>query len=640
LKFPARLERFYLGLLAVCGAWLLVQTYTRTGLVICLIVGPALLYLLGRRWLAAAALGAGIVGAALVVGHGGQTATRLLSLLSLTNAGYTGRLEVWQWAWSAFVQHPLLGVGPRNLQFVPGAPYSDIYRQRVETNAENTYLNILADMGVLGAAAVTTAVVCAVSRIRDALRTQTTWLGQAWHAGVGIGLLALLLDGTVHPTLYSSQVVGILCALIGLMPVPLIVKPAIALPPSQSTDDKSGPLASRIVFLITCRAFGEAEQQSLNLAAELQRTGVRVLISAPPGHPIRRHALARGVPISHMDLGLDDGLLHGWLGTLALALNPLVRPGISQHLQVLAQSESLVFICPTLRDQLLVTPRMSYPKIQVVWLLHSAPDSGLQRILFRRQWVTRAGDATALVSMSPLTGQAAVNLGLPLERVEVIPGTGSGEVRQGDDSAAPRIPDVIAVISPLLETKGVQYLIDALPRVIQVRPGARLAIAGSGPYEQELHQKISELHLEDRVKFFTDISEHGWLLRQASLFVYLSADPDEVLPAIILEAFAVGTPVVASAVGGIPDIVVDGSTGLLALPGDVASIATSIITLLDDTWRAERIGSAGRERVQQSYVSENSARTFLQLLVRLEGGQRPRAKSLSLPNSKLLPPMP
>jgi glycosyltransferase involved in cell wall biosynthesis/O-antigen ligase len=617
LKFPARVERFFFGFLVISGAWLLVQTYTRTGLVICLLAGPALFYLLGKRRLAIATVALGILGVALVVVHGGQTASRILSLLSLSNSGYTSRLQVWHWAWHAFAQHPLLGVGPRNLQFVPGAPLSDVYRQRIETNAENTYLNVLADMGILGAAAVTTAVVGAVYRLRVALRSQTTWLGQAWHAGVGVGLLALLLDGTVHPTLYSSQVVGILCALIGLMPVPYLVKPAVSLPPSSSTEDRSSVLASRIIFLINCHVFGPIEQNTLNLAAELQQRGVSVLIVTPRNGRVRAHAVDKGVPVSHLDLGLTAGPWHGNLGILALLINPLSRQRISWRLHMLVPGESVVFVCPYLREQLLVTPEIGHPDIHVVWLLHSAPHSWLQRMLFRRLWVTRAAEADAVATMFPRIAEESSKLGLPAERLKVFSNSENNSL-QLEDSTVDRIPDLFVAISPLTESKGIQYLIGAMPRVLQRRPKARLAIAGLGPYEPALRRQVHELGLEDQVEFLGDIVEPWRLLRQVSLLVYPSVDPDEVLPAVIREALATGTPVIGSAIGRIPDLVVDRRTGLLCWPGDSASLANAIITLLDEPARARAMGHAGREMAQYSSISQHSASLFLQLLGTVE----------------------
>jgi glycosyltransferase involved in cell wall biosynthesis len=87
----------------------------------------------------------------------------------------------------------------------------------------------------------------------------------------------------------------------------------------------------------------------------------------------------------------------------------------------------------------------------------------------------------------------------------------------------------------------------------------------------------------------------------------------EGLPLVLLEAMARGKPVVATAVGGTPELVVDGETGLLVPPGDVGALAAALGTLLRDPVRASRLGAAGRRRVLQNFSAESASERVLGL---------------------------
>src|SRR5262249_13483979 len=153
---------------------LLVLTYTRSAPIICLLIAPVLLYLLGGRRLAVIGALIGAIVVAGVVLRSGNFSARMLSLLSGADEQYGNRLEIWRWALHAFAHRPLTGVGPRNLQYFPGAPWADRFRGRREDNAENMYLNTLAEMGLLGLLAVLACLVGAGRRIVRGLNAGTT----------------------------------------------------------------------------------------------------------------------------------------------------------------------------------------------------------------------------------------------------------------------------------------------------------------------------------------------------------------------------------------------------------------------------------------------------------------------------------
>jgi glycogen(starch) synthase len=147
----------------------------------------------------------------------------------------------------------------------------------------------------------------------------------------------------------------------------------------------------------------------------------------------------------------------------------------------------------------------------------------------------------------------------------------------------------------LEELKGVQVLLAALPAVLAKHPGARLVICGSGPMEPELRRMADALGVGHAVELV------GWLdgdglaaqLAAAQVVVVPSMWP-EAFGLTCLEALASGRAVVASAVGGLPDLVRDGETGLLVVPGDSIVLAAAVNRLAADEQLRRRLGRAGR----------------------------------------------
>jgi O-antigen ligase len=156
-----------------------------------------------------------VVAVGLALFSGGQN-DRLFSVLTLDDPGYAARFATWGWALDAFLRHPLVGVGLDNLRNQPNAPYLDLAGTLRSVDAENLYLNVLAELGLLGAIPVFAALVGAMRRAGSGLRAERSWIDASWNAGVLSALIALLLYGLVDPVLLSGQVSGLLCALVGL----------------------------------------------------------------------------------------------------------------------------------------------------------------------------------------------------------------------------------------------------------------------------------------------------------------------------------------------------------------------------------------------------------------------------------------
>lgn len=188
-----------------------------------------------------------------------------------------------------------------------------------------------------------------------------------------------------------------------------------------------------------------------------------------------------------------------------------------------------------------------------------------------------------------------------------------GSPLQGEPLPPPRRPEkLILTVGRLVERKGIVYLLRALPE-IAAACDARLAIVGAGDPQVEagLREVTAELHLEGRVIFAGKVPEAELVrwYRDCDVFclpaIVDSQGETEGLGVVLLEALTYARPVVASDVGGIPDIVRPGETGLLCPQKDPAALARALLDLLQNPERAERLGRQGREMVQREYSWEH-----------------------------------
>jgi glycosyltransferase involved in cell wall biosynthesis len=139
--------------------------------------------------------------------------------------------------------------------------------------------------------------------------------------------------------------------------------------------------------------------------------------------------------------------------------------------------------------------------------------------------------------------------------------------------------------------KGGEVLLDALPAIVAAHPGVKVTIAGPG----EPPARLVSVNGSAEWLGWLDAGAKARALREADIFLLPSTS--EGLPVALLEAMAYGKPIVATRVGGIPDVLADGTEGMLVPPGDAAALAGAVTALVGDPARARELGRAAKERV-------------------------------------------
>ena len=172
---------------------------------------------------------------------------------------------------------------------------------------------------------------------------------------------------------------------------------------------------------------------------------------------------------------------------------------------------------------------------------------------------------------------------------------------------------LVGMISVLRSWKGHATFLDAAARLLvdSKRP-VRFVIAGDGPGREELAAKIAQEPWKNHVTLLGHRADVPNILASLDVLV-LPSYAHEGIPQIILQAQAMSCAVVATTIGGIPEVVEDGVTGLLIPPRDAEALAQKISSLLDDPALAPRLGHAARAHIEKSYSLDTMGETLLAL---------------------------
>jgi glycosyltransferase involved in cell wall biosynthesis len=191
-----------------------------------------------------------------------------------------------------------------------------------------------------------------------------------------------------------------------------------------------------------------------------------------------------------------------------------------------------------------------------------------------------------------------------------------------EEFGIPHDAPIVGAICRLTRVKGIEYLVEAAGIVHARHPNAYFVVLGDGERKTALIVRAKELGVMSRVIFTGFRTDTHRFLREFTISVLPSLT--EGLSNTVMESMAAGVPVVATNVGGTPEIVSDGVTGLLVEPRSPQLLANALSTLLGNLEFAKRIGAAGKRHIVQEFSMEQAVRRTEALYAELLGTRNRR----------------
>jgi glycosyltransferase involved in cell wall biosynthesis len=352
-----------------------------------------------------------------------------------------------------------------------------------------------------------------------------------------------------------------------------------------------GPLW--LLLVVDSLEVGGAERHVVDLATALHRKGYRVEVACSVAGELSEPLEAAGVPVWPL-----MGRLVKRRASVAYArgIGGLLRgrPFDLVHAHVFASA---------------VAASIATLGKNVPLVISEHTEASWQTWLTRRvsRWAHRRATRTIAVS-TPIERLLIERDGVPPDRVTFIPNA----VGPASDETPDPLPDgwqdapLVWVVARLQPEKGVADFLRAAARVSGISPNARFLVVGDGPLRKELLDLAEHLGISERVRFLGYRRDSRELMELMDVLVVPSLT--EGSPLIVLEAMAAGVPVVASAVGGIPDQVRHDEEGILVPPGDPDALGEALGALLRDSHCARRLGEAGRRRTENEFSHETMVR--------------------------------
>ena len=362
-----------------------------------------------------------------------------------------------------------------------------------------------------------------------------------------------------------------------------------------------------VMQIIGNSVIGGAERHLLELVQGLGRSGVGVQVICPRPGPLTEQLETLSIPVRCIEMvspwpGDEYALDAQALETLAAVLREMRPDVVHSHLY------------PAHLHASLAAQEVGIPAI-----VHTA-----HTIIVRPGDVLLGHITTAYtIAVSHAAARLLLNAGVPPERIEVIYNGVAPEHFEQDREAVQRARanlnlgpgSVLGTVARLSPEKGIDVLLRAVQRVKRIFPAVTALVIGDGPQAAQLHRLAGELELHESVRFLG--ARHDVPVLNRLLDVFVLPSREEACPMALLEAMAAGKAVVATAVGGSPEVLTSPTDGWLVPPDDPGALADGILMLLGDPTRRVAMGVAAQQKVAAQFTRDRMVRDTLAFYQRL-----------------------
>ena len=255
-------------------------------------------------------------------------------------------------------------------------------------------------------------------------------------------------------------------------------------------------------------------------------------------------------------------------------------------------------------------------RIPFVSTCHNWTDSDILDIFYGKADRLVLRKYTAVVAVSDAVKQRLAKAGIHEDKmflvrngIDLRPFQAAPPSLHGD--LASHNHPIVGFIGRLSSEKGADVFLRAAAKVLDELPSTKFVVVGDGPDWDKLESLIDELRIRDRVSMLGRRDDMPSVY--ASLEIMVSASRQEGLPMAILEGMASSLPLVATAVGDVPTVVLDGCTGVLVPPEDPTLLAAEIAALLRDPARRERLGAAAKKLIEDDFSAVRMVADYLRV---------------------------
>lgn len=344
-----------------------------------------------------------------------------------------------------------------------------------------------------------------------------------------------------------------------------------------------------ILHTESAKRWGGQERRTFAEAREFKKRGHRVILAVQPGSALGKHAKEVGIEVREIRMENRD-ILKAFFRLFSLIRRErvdIVNTHSSKDSWIASFAARLALRPRLIRTRHVSIPISKHPLNIIYKLPHKIITCGEA---IRKRMIE--------VNRFPLEKIVSIPTGVDVERFN--PDRVKENIREelGIDQDAP----LVGNISIIRTEKGYPYFLEAAQEILKVKPETSFLIVGHEPKGNTLTQEVRKRGLEDKVIMPGLREDIPQVL--ATLDVFVLSSLREGVPQGVTQALAMEKPVVATDVGGVPELIKHNQTGLLVSPANSETLAKAILELLEDREKAKRLGENGRRLVEEKFSQE------------------------------------